>query len=82
MTTTIRSNAHAHKVASHLDARMSIGQTAALAGFSITKVDDREFVVAGAGVNPHNNKYLACELADCIIWPNRKAWNVAIKAAN
>lgn len=75
MALTIRSNAHAYKVADHVNERLPIGGVFEVAGDRIVKIDDREFLVNG-------QKFICCELADCLIWPKRKAWNMAIKAAN
>lgn len=70
----IRTKDQAYKVASWIDERLPDGGTVIIAGERIVK--NGHFLYF-----PERNttQWTPCEIADFIIWPNRKVWNQELR---
>lgn len=76
----IRSHNDAYELATAIDNTLSEGQTVNINWMQIRKENDRLYVVGQ--IHRHDEgeqKYMPCEFADFVIWPERKRFNDAIR---
>lgn len=73
----IRSRAAARSLAATLNAHMTVGQHASLAGCSFVKSGEGQFQIARGGIT-FVTVFDIAGFGDLIIWMNRRAWSQAV----
>ena len=75
--TAIRSHNDAYAFADLLNEILEIGQAFSMGTIDLVKVDSSEFIVRGCEYtrNSSNPRFMTCELADMVIWAERRMIN-------
>ena len=77
---TIRSKEDAYEVATELIDSLPVGQTATWQTTTFTKVNADCVTIAGGETCGKSGMFYPCELADFVLYPQRKAFNDYIRS--